>query len=198
MFSGIIEEVGVVRSLQDSVLTVECEMVLADLSLGDSVAVDGACLTAIQVTTEGFSVDLTPETMQRTKFGGVVYGVTRVNLERAVPVGGRFGGHICQGHIDGTSELLRVEVDGNSSLFTFSYPSMQQRMYFVEKGFVAIDGISLTVASCDTFSFTVSVIPFTLSNTTLEYLKSGDLVNIESDIIAKYIVSILPEGLRSQ
>lgn len=197
MFSGIIEEVGLVRTLQDSVLTVECEMVLEDLSLGDSVAVDGACLTATEITDSGFSVDLSPETLERTNFGRIEPGLTRVNLERAVPVGGRFGGHICQGHVDGTAELLRVEVDGNSSLFTFSYPATLE-MYFVEKGFVAVNGISLTVARRDASSFTVSVIPFTLANTALKDLKSGQLVNIESDIIAKYIVSILPEGLRSQ
>jgi len=196
MFSGIIEEVGLVRNLEDSVLTVQCEMVLEDLSLGDSVAVSGACLTATKITGDGFSVDLSPETMKRTNFLAVESGRTKVNLERALPVGGRFGGHICQGHVDGTSQLLRVELDGNSSLFTFSYPA-SQGVYFVEKGFVAVDGISLTVASCDTSSFTVSVIPFTLSNTTLADLEIGESVNIESDIIAKYIVSILPRGLIS-
>lgn len=196
MFSGIIEEVGLVRNLEDSVLTVQCEMVLEDLSLGDSVAVSGACLTATEITGDGFSVDLSPETMKRTNFLAIEPGRTKVNLERAVPVGGRFGGHICQGHIDGTSQLLRVELDGNSSLFTFAYPA-SQRVYFVEKGFVAVDGISLTVASCDASSFTVSVIPFTLSKTTLADLEIGESVNVESDIIAKYIVSILPGGLIS-
>ena len=196
MFSGIIEEVGLVRNLEDSVLTVQCEMVLEDLSLGDSVAVSGACLTATDITGDGFSVDLSPETMKRTNFLAIEPGRTKVNLERAVPVGGRFGGHICQGHVDGTSQLLRVELDGNSSLFTFAYPASQWA-YFVEKGFVAVDGISLTVASCDASSFTVSVIPFTLSKTTLADLEIGESVNIESDIIAKYIVSILPGGLIS-
>ena len=196
MFSGIIEEVGTIVSLVNCVLSGDCELVLEDFSLGDSVSVNGACLTATYINEKGFSVDLSPETIQRTKFGSTEPGVTRVNLERAVPVGGRFGGHICQGHVDGTSELLGVEVDGNSSLLTFAYPSGLE-MHFVEKGFVAVDGISLTVASCDTSSFTVSVIPFTLANTTLKYLKSGELVNVESDIVAKYIVSILPEGLRS-
>tara|TARA_B100000686_G_C16682417_1_gene912717 strand:+ start:54 stop:647 length:594 start_codon:yes stop_codon:yes gene_type:complete len=196
VFSGIIEEVGTIVSLKNSVLTVNCELVLGDLSLGDSVSVNGACLTATHITEQGFSVDLSPETIQRTKFASTDPGVTRVNLERALPVGGRFGGHICQGHVDGTSELLGIEVDGNSSLLTFAYPSGLE-MHFVEKGFVAVDGISLTVASCDTFSFTVSVIPFTLANTTLKDLHQGELVNVESDIVAKYIVSLLPEGLRS-
>jgi riboflavin synthase len=197
MFSGIIEEVGLVRSLEDNVLTVQCEMILEDLSLGDSVAVSGACLTATKITGDSFSMDLSPETMKRTNFFSAEPGWTKVNLERALPVGGRFGGHICQGHVDGTSQLLRVDRDGNSSLFTFSYPT-SQRIYFVEKGFVAVDGISLTVASCDASSFTVSVIPFTLSNTTLAGMEIEGLVNIEADIIAKYIVSILPGGLISQ
>ena len=206
MFTGIVEEIGEVvatRSAGDVVvLTVRGPLVASDAKLGDSIAVNGVCLTVVDVgdpgraesatgtagdtrAAGGFSVELVPETLKRTGFAGVGAG-TRVNLERAVTVGGRLGGHIVQGHVDGVSTLLDRTPGARSDELRFGLAPDLAR-YVVEKGSITVDGVSLTVAATDGATFTVALIPTTLAHTTLGSLASGDTVNIEVDVVAKYV-----------
>ena len=195
MFTGIVEEVGVVASISEKALTVRASRVTEDLKLGDSIAVNGACLTAVAFSESGehggneFSVDLSPETMRRTALGDLSQGST-VNLERALMASDRMGGHIVQGHVDGTGRLMSPKPEGDSIIFVIRVPKRLNR-YIVEKGFVAVDGISLTVVKRGASSFTLAVIPFTLNNTNLAALCPGDRVNLEADILAKYVESLL-------
>ncbi|MSQ24085.1 MAG: riboflavin synthase [Chloroflexi bacterium] len=193
MFSGIIEEVGQVRNLETDVdtvrLTVNAEQVLEGLSLGDSVTVDGACLTVTSTDQAGFTVELAPETLRRTALGALVPG-KRVNLERALRVGDRLGGHYVQGHVDGTASIVAQEPEGDSLLVWFE-PSNVLAPYIVEKGYVAIDGISLTVAGRTETRFSVALVAYTRQHVALVDKQLGDLVNLEVDVIAKYVESIL-------
>lgn len=198
MFTGIVEEVGRVKRWEAPVLEVSARKVLEDLKVGDSIAVNGACLTVVSLGADGFTVELSPETLRRTSLGQVAPG-KGVNLERAVAASGRLGGHIVQGHVDGTATVASIQPEGQARLVSFRVPPRLAR-YIVEKGFVAVDGISLTVVSRDTSSFSVSVIPYTWDNTTMCERVVGDAVNIEVDILAKYVESLVKpqDGARSR
>lgn len=189
MFTGIVEEVGVVAKISDIGMTVRATKVTEDLKLGDSIAVNGACLTAVSFDRTEFSVDLSPETMRRTSLDQLSVGGP-VNLERALLASDRMGGHIMQGHVDGTGRVMSTKRDGDSTVFRIRVPKRLQR-YIVEKGFVAVDGISLTVVKRGASSFTLAVIPYTLENTNLSAVSVGDRVNLEADILAKYVESLL-------
>ena len=189
MFTGIVEEVGVVAKISDNGMTVLATKVTEDLKLGDSIAVNGTCLTAVSFDRTEFSVDLSPETVRRTSLGRLSVGGP-VNLERALLASDRMGGHIVQGHVDGTGRIMSTKRDGDSTIFRIRVPKRLNR-YIVEKGFVAVDGISLTVVKIGASSFTLAVIPYTLKNTNLGALSVGDRVNLGADILAKYVESLL-------
>ena len=189
VFTGIVEEVGVVARISDNGMTVRASKVLGDVNLGDSIAVNGACLTAVNFTKSEFSVDLSPETMRRTSLGKLSEG-SLVNLERALLASDRMGGHLVQGHVDGTGRITSAKTEGDSTIFRVRVPKRLNK-YIVEKGFVAVDGISLTVVQRGASSFTVAVIPYTLGNTNLAALSVGGQVNLEADILAKYVESLL-------
>lgn len=189
MFTGIIEEVGTIRSVRmgakSCILTVAASTVLTDVHMGDSIAVNGTCLTVCGFDAGTFSADVMPETMRRTNLGLLVPG-SAVNLERAMAANGRFGGHIVSGHIDGTGKVLSMKREDNAVWVRISADTALLR-YIVEKGSIAIDGISLTVAKTGHTDFSVSIIPHTAAETTLLQKKPGDLLNLECDIIGKYV-----------
>ncbi len=190
MFSGIVEEMGQVVSWKEPKLTIEAKKVMDDLKVADSIAVNGTCLTVVERTDDTFTVDLSPETLRRTNLGVLREG-DGLNLERSLAVGGRLGGHIVQGHIDGTGEVLRTLPEAEEMVMMwFSAPERLMR-YIVEKGFIGVDGISLTVVNREASSFSVAMIPYTLKNTVLGERKPGDQVNLEVDILAKYVESLL-------
>ncbi len=196
MFTGIIEEVGTVRAVRMSgnfaSLDIEAPLVTADVREGDSIAVNGVCLTASALFPRGFTADVMPETMRRSSLGSLRSG-SRVNLERAMPADGRFGGHIVSGHVDGTGRIISMVNEGNAVLLSLSASDGIVR-HVVEKGSVALDGISLTVASVSASGFTVSLIPHTLKNTSLSFKRTGDVLNIENDIIGKYVEKFVTAG----
>ena len=185
MFTGIVEEVGNVREIASGTLVVNAETILESLDLKDSVCINGACLTVTGIDALGFEVNVVPETLRRTDLGELSAG-DAVNLERSVLLGGRLGGHIVQGHVDGTAEISSIINDGDAKLYSFRVPT-NVSAYIVEKGFICVDGISLTVVDCDESSFAVTLIPYTADHTVLGTKKIGDTVNIEVDIIAKYV-----------
>ena len=189
MFTGIVEEIGTVATISSNGMTVHAEKVMSDLKLGDSIAVNGACLTAVSIGDGEFSVDLSPETMRRTSLGDLSADSV-VNLERALSASDRMGGHIVQGHVDGTGRVTSTKDDGDSVIYRVRAPS-KLMPYIVEKGFIAVDGISLTVVKVGTSSFTLAVIPYTLHNTNLRTLSVGARVNLEADILAKYVENLL-------
>ncbi len=194
MFTGLIEETGKIEKLtrgrNSAVVTIAAKLVLDGIKIGDSIAVDGACLTVSGFTPRTFTADIMHETLNRTSFRYARSG-SAVNLERAMPSDGRFGGHIVTGHVDGTGSIAKIVCDGIAVVYTLRAPPPLIR-YIVEKGSVALDGISLTVASVDRSKseFSVSVIPHTLNNTALRSKRSGAAVNIECDVTAKYIESL--------
>ena len=185
MFTGIIEEVGRVTSAQSGKLVIAASGVLQGMELGGSMAVNGVCLTITSLDTNSFSVDIMLETLKRSNLGLLSAG-DRVNLERPLALGGRLGGHLVQGHIDATGGVASVRWDGEATLIRLEAPPEVMR-YVVEKGFIAVDGVSLTVVSKDTSSFEVSVVDYTRQHTTLGNRRAGDSVNLEVDIIAKYV-----------
>ncbi len=198
MFTGLVEEKGTVRDIRRTrdacVLTIGCQKVLSGTNVGDSIMVNGVCLTVTSFIEGGFTADMMAETLSRSSLGVLSPGA-HVNLERAMPADGRFGGHIVAGHIDGTGTIRSVRRDGNAVWYTVDAAPEQLR-YIVEKGSVAIDGISLTVAGVDATGFSVSIIPHTLSETNLPERKEGDTVNLECDLIGKYVEKLLtyPDG----
>ena len=185
MFTGIVEEIGTVKDLSPERVVITAGKVLEGTAVGDSISVNGVCLTVKTLTSDGFAVDVMPETMRRTNLGRLHYGDT-LNLERAVQVGGRMGGHYVQGHVDDTGKILSVKPEESALLVRISAPSKLLR-YIVNKGFIAVDGVSLTVITPDAFSFMVSLVTFTREQTTLSARKPGDVVNLEVDVIAKYV-----------
>jgi len=185
MFTGIVEDIGSVKELVPGRLVIHAKKVVEGTKAGDSIAVNGVCLTVISINDGNFSVDVMPETMRRSNIGRLHYG-DPVNLERAVLVGGRFGGHFVQGHVDDTGKVLSVTPEAEALIVKMSAPSKLMR-YIVNKGFIAVDGVSLTVIDTDGFSFSVSLVTFTRNQTVLGMRKPGDVVNIEVDIIAKYV-----------
>ena len=196
MFTGLIEEVGTIQSVRHGarscVLTIGCRTVLEGSQIGDSIAVNGVCLTVTEFSRNEFSADVMHETLDRSSLGALKAGST-VNLERAMKADGRFGGHIVSGHIDGTGTVSDIRKDDNAVWYRIRASGSILR-YIVEKGSIAIDGISLTVAALDGDSFSVSVIPHTAANTTLSSKKKGDTVNLENDIIGKYVERLMQPG----
>ncbi|MEE9365647.1 MAG: riboflavin synthase [Dehalococcoidales bacterium] len=184
MFTGIIEEVGKVFSASTAKLVISAPQVIDGMKLGDSIAINGACLTVTDFDRASFSVDVMPETLKRTNLGLLEAGDS-VNLERPMALGGRLGGHLVQGHIDDVGRIVSLEWEGDALLFRFEAPPEVMR-YTAPKGFIAVDGISLTITEKDTGSFGVSVVEYTHRNTILGSRKVGDVVNLEVDIIAKY------------
>jgi riboflavin synthase len=189
MFTGIVEEVGTVAVLEDYGLTIRASQVMGQLKLGDSMAVNGTCLTVVEFDRQQFKVDLAPETLRRTALGQLESG-NGVNLERPLAVSDRLGGHIVQGHVDASGRIMSIRPEGDCVIFRVRSPK-RFMPYIVEKGFIAVDGISLTVASKGATSFTLSVIPYTLQNTNLREKSAGHRVNLEVDILAKYVESLL-------
>ena len=185
MFTGIVEELGKVTSAQAGNLVITANDVLSGIELGGSIAVNGVCLTVTDFNNNSFSVDVMPETLKRTNLGLLSAG-GRVNLERPVALGGRLGGHLVQGHVDDTGRIASVIWDAGTMLVRFEAPPEVMR-FTVEKGFVAVDGVSLTITTKDASSFWVSVVDYTQKHTTLGSKQVGDLVNLEVDIIAKYV-----------
>lgn len=187
MFTGIVEEIGKVRGISLGCLTIEAKKVLEGegVKLGDSIAINGACLTVTSVGKDNFSVDVMPETVRRTNLGRLHYG-TPVNLERAMLAEGRFGGHFVQGHVDDVGKVLSLQPEEEAVIARISAPA-NLVPYMVNKGFIAVDGVSLTVIDCDDFSFSVSLVTYTREHTTLGNGKPGGIVNLEADIIAKYV-----------
>ncbi len=185
MFTGIIEEVGRVTSAQAGNLVIAASNVLKGTELGESIAVNGVCLTVTNFDASSFLVDIMPETLKRTNLG-LLHAGDRVNLERSLALGGRMGGHLVPGHVDDTGRVASVMQDGGAMLIRFEAAPEVMR-YIVEKGFVAVDGVSLTIVAKDASSFQVSVVDYTREHTTLGSRQVGDLVNLEVDIIAKYV-----------
>ncbi len=192
MFTGIIEEIGVVRR-PGSRLIVECRKVLDDATEGASIAVNGVCLTALDLQPDSFSADLAPETLKRSNLGDLVAG-SRVNLERPLLPTLRLSGHIVQGHVDGTAEILALDSLGDDNWWLRILLPENLERYFVEKGSIAIDGISLTIAEIHGREVAVTIIPHTYGNTSLSTHKPGDRVNIEVDVIAKHVEKLLRAG----
>ncbi len=196
MFTGIVEEVGRVSSIRkgahSAVLTIAASKVLEGVHLGDSIATNGVCLTVTSFDAQGFSADVMHETLNRSSLGKL-HGGSLVNLERAMAVDGRFGGHIVSGHIDGTGRIRNLRVDDNAVWYTIGASADIMR-FVVEKGSITIDGISLTVAKVTEDSFSVSVIPHTRAVTNLATKGVGDVVNLETDIIGKYVERLLMGG----
>ena len=196
MFTGLIESVGVVRDLRrtngSATLTVTAPFADASYLLGESIAVNGACLTVVAFGGGSFQADVSPETLACTTLNAVKAG-QKVNLERALRLGDRFGGHLVSGHVDTVATLTDRRNEGNAQRLTFTLAAQYNR-FLVAKGSVAIDGISLTVNSVEAAFFTVAIIPHTLHNTTLAGMKIGQQVNIETDLIAKYVLRLFPGG----
>lgn len=200
IFTGIIEEIGTISSIQKSAksarLAINAALIFDDIRTGDSVAVNGVCLTVTSILNKVFTADVMNETLNRSNLGDQSVG-SKVNLERAMLAGGRFGGHIVSGHIDGTGQIVKTERDDNAVWLTIS-ASQNILKYIVEKGSVTIDGISLTVARAEENDFAVSVIPHTGKETTLLNKRVGDTINLENDIIGKYIERFLDDRAKAQ
>lgn len=200
MFTGIIEEIGTVKNIQrngsNSFIVIEAKKVLEDVHLGDSIAVNGVCLTVTKTDGSIFQADVMNETLSRSSLGELRQG-SKVNLERAMAANGRFGGHIVSGHIDGTGTITDIVNDGIAIWYTISANADIMR-YIVEKGSIAIDGISLTVARITDRDFSVSVIPHTAEMTILSTKSKGQTVNLENDIIGKYVEKLMKPAEKSQ
>ena len=190
MFTGIIEEVGALERLAGGEIAIRAEKVLEDVALGDSIAVNGICLTVTHFDAAHFTADVMPETVRRTSLAELKRG-SRVNLERALTLRSRLGGHIVSGHIDGVGTIAAMQEEGNAILLTVR-ASADVLRYVVEKGSVALDGISLTVARVSAADFTVSLIPHTREITNLREKRMGSRLNIETDILGKYVEKLFP------
>ena len=192
MFTGIVEEIGTVKKIargQKAYLEIQADKIFSDIHIGDSIAVNGVCLTVTGFSGKVFTADVMNETFSRSSLGSLKTG-SHVNLERAMSANGRFGGHIVSGHIDGTGKITNIKKDGNAVWYKISADENIIK-YTVEKGSIAIDGISLTVARVEKDNFSVSIIPHTSEETILSEKKAGDTVNLENDIIGKYVERFL-------
>ena len=196
MFTGIVEEIGSIKGISkganSAVLTLSAKKVLEDVNFGDSIAVNGVCLTVTSYRQGECTVDVMHETMDRSSLSSLKAG-SKVNLERAMIANGRFGGHIVSGHIDGTGKIVSVKKDDNAIWYQISADKKILK-YIIEKGSITIDGISLTVAKVTDRDFSVSIIPHTLENTILAYKSEGHIVNLENDCIAKYVEKLMNFG----
>ena len=195
MFTGIVEALGVVtditRDAENMRLTIESPQIASGLRLGDSIAINGTCLTAIELTATSFAADAVPETLAKTNLGDLVEG-SQVNLERPMRADGRFDGHIVQGHVDSIGTVVGVDPEGDGRRFSIEVAESMRR-YIVEKGSVTVDGVSLTVAALTEHGFQIALIPHTLQVTILGQRQIGDRVNIEIDVIAKYVERLVGE-----
>ena len=193
MFTGIIEELGTIKNLTSVTngarIEVNAPTILSDAKIGDSIAVNGVCLTVVTMTKNSFTADVSGETLRRTSLKQINAG-SRVNLERPMMPNSRFGGHIVQGHVDGMGEFLQVKTEGESWIVRIGFPA-ELGKYIVEKGSITVDGISLTVAALTEIWFEIAVIPHTWQVTNLSSLNRGEAVNLEADIIAKYVERML-------
>ena len=199
MFTGLVEEVGTVRSVtpvgDGARVEIGAALVLTDVEMGASIAVNGCCLTVVDWGDGWWAADAVPETLNRTNLGALSPG-DPVNLERPLPANGRYGGHVVQGHVDGTGAVQRIEqLDDGSYLFTFSLPA-ELGVYVVEKGSIAVDGISLTVADVTPTSFSIAIIPHTHAVTAMGQRRVGDTVNVEADVLAKYVERLVRPSLQ--
>ncbi|MFC1963230.1 riboflavin synthase [Chloroflexota bacterium] len=192
MFSGIVDEVGIIKSIESGKLTISAHEVLHETRLGDSIAVNGICLTVTTIGSSSFSVDVMPETLRRTNLSMLRPG-DGINLERALAVGGRFGGHFVQGHVDGTGKITSVIPEREALLVKIAAPAEIMR-YLTERGFIAIDGVSLTITHHNDISFDVSLVAYTQQGTTLGHKKPESVVNLEVDILAKYMERLRERG----
>lgn len=188
MFTGIVQEVGSIISITAGGLTVAAGRILKNAETGGSIAVNGICLTITAFDEKSFSVDVMPETLKRTNLGLLKPG-DKVNLERPLTFNGEIGGHLVQGHIDGTAKIIETAREGDAVLMRFHAGPAVMR-YIVEKGFIAVDGTSLTVTMREATSFGVSIVGFTRQHTILAERKAGDIVNLEVDIIGKYVENL--------
>lgn len=188
MFTGIVEETGVIEKTGIQPV-IRAKKILEDIHIGDSICINGVCLTVVSFTSNTFTVDVMPESLRCTNLGELKKG-SRVNLERAMPANGRFGGHIVSGHVDGTGVISKIKDDGIAVVYTVDTDKKLLR-YIINKGSIAIDGISLTVCYVDEKCFSVSIIPHTQAETTLSFKKAGDTVNLETDMIAGYVEKFL-------
>ncbi|MHA6530854.1 riboflavin synthase [Paenibacillus sp. BAC0078] len=200
MFTGLIEEVGVLRGVTSGgemmVLNIGASLIMDDLKIGDSVSVNGVCLTATSIGDHSFTVDVMPQTYRNSTLKELRSG-SKMNLERAMAAGGRFGGHIVQGHVDGTGEIRSVKRDQNAVVFEIAPERKSLFKFIIPKGSITIDGISLTVVNTTSSLFTVSVIPHTLGETVLAHKRPGDRINLECDVLGKYVDHLLNYGSRS-
>lgn len=194
MFTGIIEEIGTMRRItkqgQAMILTIGAKHILDDVHLGDSIAVNGVCLTVVQFDESSITVDVMPETFRRTSLQRLHVG-DAVNLERAMAAGGRFGGHIVQGHVDSTGIITSRKPEENAVVFQIEPQERDILKYLIPHGSITVDGISLTLVHVDDRGFTVSIIPHTLAQTVLQRKHAGDEVNLEADVLGKYIEKLL-------
>lgn len=197
MFTGLVEEIGTLRRAaaqgESMVLAIGAKTVLEGVKLGDSIAINGVCLTVTSWTNDAFTVDVTPQTYRHTTLKDLRPG-SPVNLERAMPADGRFGGHIVQGHSDGVGTIVSRQTEGNAVWFDIRPDDPDLHRYIVPRGSVTVDGISLTVARTDGMTFGLSIIPHTLALTALQFKSSGDRVNLECDILGKYIEHLMRYG----
>ena len=191
MFTGLVADTGTIRTIHDGRLEVETALG-AHLAEGDSVAVNGVCLTAVEPHTDGFAADVMPETLRRSSLGPLEPGA-KVNLELPLRAGDRMGGHVVQGHVDGTGDVSKVREEGNSRVVRIAAAPDLLR-YVVEKGSIAVDGVSLTVSTVEDDWFEVSLIPETLERTTLGGAEAGSTVNLEVDVLAKYVEKLMSRG----
>ena len=185
MFTGLVEELGIISKITQTEIWIEASVVMKDLGIKDSISVNGACLTVVDLKENTFRVDVVRETLSRTDLGYLSTG-DKVNLERSAQLGGRLGGHIVQGHVDGTAVITSIIEDGTSWSIEFEISNTLSK-YIVEKGFICVDGASLTVVNCAENSFSIALIPYTKDNTVLGLKRVGSTVNIETDIIGKYL-----------
>ncbi len=197
MFTGLVEEIGTMKSIsrrgEAMVLGISARVITEGLKLGDSIAINGVCLTATSFDSSSFAVDVMPQTYRHTNLKDLKPG-SRVNLERAMAAGGRFGGHLVQGHVDGTGMIIRVREDQNAVVYEIEPAQSSMFKYIIPQGSITVDGISLTVVQASAGRFSVSIIPHTLAETVLAYKRSGDTVNIECDVLGKYVEHLLKFG----
>ncbi len=189
MFTGIVEEIGAVREVTATQLSVAAQKVVSDCHLGDSIAVNGVCLTVTTFEADGFTVGISPETLRRTNLGDLKPG-DGVNLERALRLDSRLGGHIVQGHVEGTGRVRSVDAEGDALLIWFEAP-LELMRYIVPKGFIAVDGISLTVIEATESAFSITLVAYSQQHVTLTQRRPGERVNLETDILGRYIERLL-------
>ncbi|MFD1176304.1 riboflavin synthase [Paenibacillus puldeungensis] len=197
MFTGLVEEIGTMKSIgrkgEAMLLGISASHIIDGIKIGDSIAVNGVCLTATSYDASSFTVDVMPQTYRNTNLKELKPG-SRVNLERAMAAGGRFGGHIVQGHVDGVGTIMGMTKDQNAVVFEVAPANPSLFKYIIPKGSITVDGISLTVVNAANGKFTISIIPHTLAQTVLAFKRGGDTVNLECDILGKYVDHLLRHG----